>query len=53
MPDTLLTPKALQVLKEYTDSLTDRAYARDLSKKKPQEYNMLDDLVSQRKSYHV
>ncbi|KAG5929809.1 hypothetical protein E4U42_004436 [Claviceps africana] len=51
LPDTLLAPAALRALKDYTDSITDRAYARDLSKKRPEDYTLLDDLVSQKKSY--
>ncbi|XWW92938.1 hypothetical protein V2A60_000866 [Cordyceps javanica] len=52
VPDTLVAAGTLKTLREYTDAVTDRAYARDLSKKKPEEYNLLDDLVSQKKSYH-
>lgn len=51
VPDTWLVPKALKNLNAYTNAITDRAYARDLSKKTPEDYNMLDDLVSQKKSY--
>lgn len=51
VPDTWLAPKALKELNAYTNAVTDRAYARDLSKKAPEDYNMLDDLVSQKKSY--
>ncbi|KAK0379655.1 cytochrome P450 [Colletotrichum limetticola] len=48
--DKYLAPKALKELNDYTSGIVDRAYARDLSKKSPEDYNMLDDLVSQKKS---
>ncbi|KAL8968767.1 MAG: hypothetical protein Q9197_004701 [Variospora fuerteventurae] len=51
VPDTLLAPKALRDLNGYTNAITDRAYQRDLSKKAPEDYNMLDDLVSQKRTY--
>ncbi|KAK2048119.1 cytochrome P450 [Colletotrichum somersetense] len=48
--DKYLAPKALKELNGYTSGIVDRAYARDLSKKSPEDYNMLNDLVSQQKS---
>ncbi|KAL9044345.1 MAG: hypothetical protein Q9214_002512 [Letrouitia sp. 1 TL-2023] len=51
--DTILAPKALKDLNAYTKGVIDRAYARDLSKKTPEEYNMLEDLVSQKKDYKM
>lgn len=51
--DKYLAPKALKELNGYTSGIVDRAYARDLSKKSPEDYNMLDDLVSQKKSVKV
>ncbi|KAL3418712.1 cytochrome P450 [Phlyctema vagabunda] len=51
IPDTMLAPKALKDLTAWTTGVTDRAYARDLSQKKPENYTMLDDFVTQKKSY--
>ncbi|KAH7329708.1 cytochrome P450 [Stachybotrys elegans] len=51
VPDTLLAPAALRDLNAYTNRITDQAYAKDLSKKPKEEYNMLEDLVSQKRSY--
>lgn len=51
--DKYLAPKALADLNAYTRGVTDRAYARDLSKKAPEDYTLLEDLVSQNKSYEV
>ncbi|KAJ0159883.1 Cytochrome P450 52A13 [Colletotrichum tanaceti] len=48
--DKYLAPKALKELHDYTSGIVRRAYARDLTKKSPEDYNMLDDLVSQGKS---
>ncbi|KAF4124354.1 Cytochrome p450 [Geosmithia morbida] len=48
--DRYLAPKALKELNDYTSGIVDRAYARDLSEKSPEDYGMLDDLVSQNKS---
>jgi hypothetical protein len=49
----LLAPKALRDLNAYTTAVIDRAYSRDLSKKTPEDYSLMDDLVSQKKSYKV
>ncbi|KAK4108074.1 cytochrome P450 [Canariomyces notabilis] len=48
--DKYFAPKALRELNAYTTGVAERAYARDLSKKSPEDYNMLEDLVSQKKS---
>ncbi|KAL8383727.1 hypothetical protein RB599_006187 [Gaeumannomyces hyphopodioides] len=49
--DKYLAPKALRELNAYTTGVADRAFARDLSKKSPEDYNMLDDLASQKRSH--
>jgi hypothetical protein len=49
----LLAPKALKDLNAYTTAVIDRAYSKDLSKKTPEDYSLMDDLVSQKKSYKV
>jgi hypothetical protein len=53
VPDTMLAPKALKDLDAWTTGVTKRAYERDLSKKSPDNYTMLDELVIQKKTYKV
>ncbi|KAI6093957.1 cytochrome P450 [Hypoxylon rubiginosum] len=49
--DKYIAPEALRQLDAYTTGVADRAFARDLSQKSPKDYNMLEDLVSQKKTY--
>ncbi|KAI1159342.1 cytochrome P450 [Nemania serpens] len=48
--DSYLAPRALRELHAYTTGVADRAFARDVSQKSPKDYNMLEDLVSQKKT---
>ncbi|KAL7914427.1 cytochrome P450 [Trichoderma velutinum] len=52
-PDTWIAPKAIENLHSYTRGLYKRALARDFSKKSPEDYNLLDDLIMQNKDYEV
>jgi hypothetical protein len=51
--DKYLAPKALRELNEYCYGMADKVYSRDLSKKTPDEYTLLDDLAQQKKGYKV
>ncbi|GAB1319605.1 hypothetical protein MFIFM68171_09815 [Madurella fahalii] len=48
--DKYLAPKALRDLNAYCYGMADKVYARDLSKKSLEEYTMLEELASQKKS---
>lgn len=51
--DTFLAPKAMKDLDAYTTSVVDKGFARDLSKKSPDDFTMLDDLCAQGQTYKV
>lgn len=51
--DTFLAPKAMRDLDAYTTSVVDKGFARDLSKKSPDDYTMLEDLCVQKQTYKV
>ncbi|KAL6808134.1 cytochrome P450 [Trichoderma camerunense] len=52
-PDTWIAPKVIENLHSYTRGLYKRALARDFSKKSPEDYNLLDDLIMQNNDYEV
>lgn len=51
--DKYLAPKALRDLNAYCYGMADKVYAKDLSKKSPEEYTMLEELANQKKSPQV